>query len=332
MTVLRHISIVLLTLLMPLFLQAQDDWDTVLDRYESICGRCIELRERITAGEAVQSAEVTQLLGELNRLRTQIQASEGSMTSAQRRRFKEIRRRYDGSGNARQETGGKVSAVQRTSKKGLPEPIEDTTVVRSASVLPPGRMVTDKTNLLLDVPEGTGIVPQKIAQTSSSNHKEPARPLYGPIRADIIPLLELGLKPAYGLFASVAKEQWGGYLSVRSNFVGTGSDYVTDADGNIAGGGKFWGDGITRYGLIDVSGGAVWHALDAIGLYFGAAYGTRCLAWQDASGNWARVSDYSYTGFGFDAGAIVSLWHIDFLAGAGWLGGWSLVFGIGYSF
>ncbi len=60
----RHIIILLATLLLPILLRAQNDWDTVLDRYEQICSSCIELRDRISHGESVPDAIVTELLGE----------------------------------------------------------------------------------------------------------------------------------------------------------------------------------------------------------------------------------------------------------------------------
>ena len=55
-----------------------------LDRYEQICSSCIELRDRISHGESVPDAVVTELLGELGRLRSLMQNSEGTMSGGQR--------------------------------------------------------------------------------------------------------------------------------------------------------------------------------------------------------------------------------------------------------
>ena len=62
----RHIGLLLIILLLPLLLRAQSDWDAVLDRYDQICTSCIKLRDRISHGESVPDAKVTELLGELS--------------------------------------------------------------------------------------------------------------------------------------------------------------------------------------------------------------------------------------------------------------------------
>ncbi len=76
---------------------AQNDWDSVLDRYESITAQCKALRDKVAAGEPVSQKSVTSLFGELGRLRNMLQQSSGKMTKAQRDRFERIRRSYDGS-------------------------------------------------------------------------------------------------------------------------------------------------------------------------------------------------------------------------------------------
>lgn len=329
MSVLRHIETLILTLLLTVMLHAQDNWNSVIDRYEEICSRCIELRGRISAGEAVSNAEVTKLLGELSRLRTLIQDSQGSMSAEQRKRFNTIKNRYEAS------TGGGLSSgtatvkkteVARTTPKKPASAPPDANVIQKLSVLP---LCSDVPGLphLLTAPFSTGIT----ANSTPMPAEAPA-PLYGPIRTDIIPIACFGARPSFGLFAAVAKERWGGYISAHSTFTGTGTDYVTDSGNNIKGGGKFWGNGTTRYGLWAVSAGPVLHLRDAVGFYLGAGFGNQCLSWQDISGKWARVSDYSYTGPGVEAGIIASLRRFDLLAGASWLGCWSLHLGLGYSF
>ena len=69
-------------------------WDAALDRYERICGQCIDLRQRSIAGEAVSAVSVTELLGELASLRNTLQEAAGRMTASQRARFESIRLRY----------------------------------------------------------------------------------------------------------------------------------------------------------------------------------------------------------------------------------------------
>ena len=82
-------------------LLAQDNWDAVLDCYEQICGQCSQMRSRIASGEAVPDRQVTQLLGELGRLRGELQQASGSMSPEQQARFMAIRDSYSGGVSAK---------------------------------------------------------------------------------------------------------------------------------------------------------------------------------------------------------------------------------------
>ena len=77
-------------------MSAQNDWDSVLDRYENIAAQCKALRDKAAAGEPVSQKSVTTLFGELGRLRNTLQRAEGKMTRAQRERFQAIRESYEG--------------------------------------------------------------------------------------------------------------------------------------------------------------------------------------------------------------------------------------------
>lgn len=73
---------------------AQTDWDKVLDRYETLCNQCIDLKLRAESGEKVSGAEFSRLIGNLNNLRKLLREDSGSMSPAQRSRFSRIRDRY----------------------------------------------------------------------------------------------------------------------------------------------------------------------------------------------------------------------------------------------
>ena len=325
MSRLRHCAFAFLALLVSVTMHAQDDWNVVLDRYEDICNKCIVLRERITAGEAVSNSEVTGLLGELARMRSMIQDSEGRMSASQRRRFREIRSRYEASSGEKKES----DTVKKTAAASVKTPpLADTVAIRPSALLPVIIGPMKGVPILLGAPKDKGIDPLPCSPVSPVDNKS----IFGTRRTDIIVLAESGVKPSFGLFASTAKGHWGEYICFRSNFGPLSSNYTTDAACNIVGGGKFWGNGNSRYGSLSISAGPVWHINDAIGLYLGAVCGNRSLAWQDISGDWARVSDYSYAGLGAEAGLIASIRHIDLLAGACWLGNWSVMLGIGYAF
>ena len=88
----RHIFIAFLCLLAASsVVQAQNDWDSVLDRYEKITLQCMSLRDKAAAGERVSQKSVTELFGELNRLRNSLQQASGKMTAKQRERFRRVR-------------------------------------------------------------------------------------------------------------------------------------------------------------------------------------------------------------------------------------------------
>lgn len=103
----RYLSTVLLCLAFPTVLAfGQNDWDAVLERYESISRQCLELRARVTAGEAVADRSVAGLLQELARLKSTLQDASGTMTPAQRRCFIASRSGMPRSGNFRRIRSG----------------------------------------------------------------------------------------------------------------------------------------------------------------------------------------------------------------------------------
>ena len=73
---------------------ARDRWDQALGHYYDIVLRCMELRDRINAGDEVQGPALQSLLQELETLRTQLQAVSGSMPPRVRSQFRTIRQLY----------------------------------------------------------------------------------------------------------------------------------------------------------------------------------------------------------------------------------------------
>lgn len=330
----RHIGLLLIILLLPLLLRAQNDWDAVLDRYDQICTSCIELRERISSGESVPDAKVTELLGELGRLRTLMQNSEGTMSSAQRSRFNGIRSRYEttsksGNGSESALVSPKAKKNKQIgSKKGQIAPESPSHQTRTPITIPPS----------VSLPPGVLSPVRSLTETGLS----PIRPAagaetikiekYGEPRFDVIPFIETGYRPSYGLWVAASGKHWGGYLSFRSNFTPTRTSYDVNSNGTISTGSKFWGDGSARYGSISVSAGALWRPAARFGIFAGIGYGKRVLAWKDLGGEWAKVTDFSWSGIGAETGITFTFKHIDIMAGACWMGRFSFLAGIGYAF
>ena len=90
----HRIFFLLLLLTCHLALAQDGKWDQALDRYERICNRCIELRERAGRGENIPAESIADLLGQLGSLREMLQGAGSEMTPAQRARYEGIRRRY----------------------------------------------------------------------------------------------------------------------------------------------------------------------------------------------------------------------------------------------
>ena len=109
--------------------------------------------------------------------------------------------------------------------------------------------------------------------------------------------------------------------------------YTIDSGGAISTGGKFWGNGESRYGVHTVTGGALWHpGSGMVGLWIGAGYGIRSLVWQDTEGAWAEVSDFSVRGLTAETGATLTWKHLSLLAGIRYQSGFSFLAGAGISF
>lgn len=49
-------------------------------------------------------------------------------------------------------------------------------------------------------------------------------------------------------------------------------------------------------------------------------------------GEWAKVTDFSWSGIGAETGITLTIKHIDIMAGACWIGRFSFLAGIGYAF
>jgi hypothetical protein len=343
--------IVLESLLLPLLLIAgtvrlcaQDRWDGILDRYATICDRCIELRQRISAGEAVPDKSVTALLQELGELRKTLQDASGAMSAAQRTRFRTIQQRYAAASGEkavppeRQEQAAPVRTKAPAARKADPAPIP---VPRDTVPLPPGSILPSEKASALPVEDHYPWItnPATLFPLQESGFtmeglediiiEDPPMPKRHFI--DILALYGHGTASSFGLMAAGAYKHWGVWIAWRSNFTPTGASYDITGDGRTASG-KFWGNGQSRFGVWSVSGGPLWSPLPWLGFYAGAGYTREELDWQDAQGAWARVRDYSLSGVAAEAGALLRWRHLSFSLGCSWHDYSTLTAGVGVHF
>lgn len=104
-----------------------------------------------------------------------------------------------------------------------------------------------------------------------------------------------------GLMLCWEKYRWGCYVKAVSNFRSSASAYDCLSDGTTSEG-YIWTSGRSRVSRISVTTGLVFRTCDWLSLYAGAGYGRRKLLWEDSSGYWAMVSDFSPRGIAADIG------------------------------
>lgn len=325
---------------------AQDRWDGILDQYEEICDRCINLRQRIAGGESVPDHAVTALLQELTSLRKTLQDASGTMTELQRTRFHVIQQRYStASGGTALIRSGQVEAPRpKTTAPVKPKvpPVATegpTRVPRDSIALPAlsppltaAAFHLPRTDADIWLTDPASLLPpyEYILQEKDLNISDPGSPRKW--SADLLLLYARGSASSYGLMATLNyRQRWGIWLAGRSNFTATSHSYDCRSDGT-ADGGRFWGNGQSRYGVFSMAGGPLWRPLPWLGIYAGAGYTKEELDWQDAKERWARVSDYSISGICWDAGLLFQVRHLSISAGCSWNTFATLTVGAGVHF
>ena len=309
-------------------LAAQCDWDGVLDRYESICGKCVELRSRMSSGEPVPGRAVAGLLEEMGRLRSQLKWATGSMTAAQRQRFDSIRERYEGKTDPPTPKAVPKVKPRPSAEAPLPKmafhPPEKPVEVQRIQPLACIAALDSPAKALSGGP-AVGLVRQEAPSRLPGTSPEPWA-------VDVAAGVQLGAMPAADLFVAASRGQWGAFMSVKSNFRSVPVRYLVSSDGKIPGGGLFWGNSFSDYSFTGISIGPVWRPLPFLSLYAEAGYAHSCLAWQDIFGAWAQVEDCSCRGLAGEAGLLFTLGRFDLLTGV-WLQQEAAVtFGLGWRF
>ena len=85
-------------LLLPAFINSRagdgTPWDQLLDRYELVCKKSLELNALREAGQYISSRQMLELVDELESLRSQLKSVSDKMPASARRRFETIRQMY----------------------------------------------------------------------------------------------------------------------------------------------------------------------------------------------------------------------------------------------
>ena len=282
--------------LVPLFFQvaaySQDSkMDLALDHYETIIDRCILMRDRAQRGERIEADELKSLLEQVSSLRTTLQNSSKGMTARQRERYERIRRRYTVAFQT-DRIAAKVSPVRSSSETSpLPE-------------LSWSPEVEDVLRFSMQDAYGAG-TPRHFRQNRESPRLR--QESHHPWQFGAIAIA--GWQPStltYGAMATVTHNRLGFYLKGRSNFSKDIHESVCSSDGTSEGT-IIWTTGREKHPAWNLGAGVIFKIAGPLGIYAGSGYGNRTTLWEEASGSWAKVEEYSFKGACADVGIVLDI-------------------------
>ena len=266
-----------------------DRWDRALDSYQTICDRCILLREQSLRGEEISPEELRSLLEQVSSLRTSLQKGSGSMSKAQKERFKRIRDRYtEAFSKQGYTTDGPVLKVAKPAMD-LPRVESGNKILHSAS----GAAQNDNRSL-------SRHLDKQSSQTDKPKDLSPGLTILGAWSPKSL---------SYGAMATITGRRFGTYIKGRSNFKGQVTAAYSCLSDGTSGGAPIWTTGKESHTEWSLGAGGIIRLSNAFSLYAGSGYGHSETLWEDAAGKWAKVDDYSAKGICADAGIIFSKNH-----------------------
>ena len=339
------------------------DWNRILDKYESLCESCIQLKLKAEAGEKISKSAFGKLFSSLAELRTELKEGSGSMSEQQRERFASIRARY--------------SAVFGGTQAMVQEQHEDTPEVpeRSGSAHPLTKPVVRNDKPIATYSQDNTASQDKTSsqdsgreittvQDSSCQRPAPLPRLYSPeadlqfqyigtlaecsyhcdVPRDVVPRRVYGSVSfvmavwpvlSYGGSLSLFDKDtfWGGYLRFHSNFKPVAHSYICSSDSSWEGG-TMWPSGNSQISILQASAGVRKNFGPWFGITAGAGYGRKVVLWEDLSRVLAKVQDLSTSNVLLECGLIVDAGPVEIQAGVSTIAfrTISLDFGLGFRF
>ena len=306
--------LLLLVLFINLDAWAQSDrWDRALDSYQTICDKCILLRERSLRGDEISPEELTSLLEQVSSLRATLQKGSGSMSNAQRERFERIKSRYT---EAFTKQGymadGPVLKVSRPAMD-LPRVDNGGKILRSAQ--------NDSSHIALGFAQNDN---RSLSRQSDKLSSHPDKQFRHPEGAKRPKDLSTGLtilgawspqSLSYGTMATITGRKLGVYIKGHSNFkTQVTAAYSCLSDGT-SGGAPIWTTGKESHAEWSLGAGGIFRLSSFFSLYAGSGYGCSETLWEDVAGKWAKVDDYSAKGICADAGILFTKSYFQASAG-----------------
>ena len=294
-----YFVITLVPLLFQVAAYGQDSkMDLALDHYETIVDRCILMRDRAQRGERIEADELKSLLEQVSSLRTTLQNSSKGMTARQRERYERIRRRY-------------TVAFQPDRMISDVPPVRSSSETSSLPELSWSPKVEDVIRFSKQDAYGTGTPRHsRLDRESHQLDRESTRldrESQHPWRFGAIAIA--GWQPStlsYGAMATVTHNRLGFYIKGRSNFTKDIHESVCSSDGTSEGT-IIWTTGREKHPAWNLGAGVIFKIAGPLGIYAGSGYGNRTTLWEEASGSWAKVEEYSFKGACADAGIVLDI-------------------------
>ena len=322
------------------------DWDQILDKYESLCESCLQLKLKAEAGEKVSRTAFAKLFSSLSELRTELRDGSGSMTEQQRERFESIRARYAA-------VFGGTQAVAQEKEHPVSKPTlagnNDKPLSNASKAPAPQASAPQATATNVHIPKATATndltrVPT-VPQDSVPQRPESLPRLFLPgpdlnvpytgalavcsyrsdVPRDVVPRRVYGSVSfvmavwpvlSYGASLSLFDKNtlWGGYASFHSNFRSVTFSYTCSSDSTWEGG-TMWPSGNSSVSLLQISAGIRKNFGPWFGIFAGAGYGRKAVLWEDLSGEWVKVQDLSTSGILLECGLLLDAGPVEIQAG-----------------
>lgn len=274
-----------------------NDYDLALDKYASICDRCVELRTGVESGQSVSMSELKSLLSELSSLRKTLSNASGKMSAAQSARFEAIKNKYLQGLTKSVKKPGRPELSPVPKIEPVTEPVEVTSQAFGFEALRQAQSLRQTQR-----PEGQAQRPALDSRRLNAQRQRPSSEKYSkPFRLSI--LADAGIFPtmSYGATAIATWNDIGAYANYRGNFRKNEYSYSCTSGGDTEYG-RIWSTGKARASRTVATAGFAMFTSRRLGFRAGAGLTSYTRCWEDVSGQWAKVKDKSFKSPAVDAG------------------------------
>ena len=298
-----------------------NDYDLALDKYASICDRCVELRTGVESGQSVSMSELKSLLAELSSLRKTLSNASGKMSAAQSARFEAIKNKYVQGMTKSVKKPGRPGFSPLPKIKPVTEPVEVTSQAFGFEALRQAQrpdvqaqrpdvraqrpdVQAQRPDVQAQRPEGQTQRPAVESRRLKARQRPSSEKKSKPFRFAI--LADAGIFPtmSYGATAIATWNDIGAYANYRGNFRKNEYSYSCTSGGDTEYG-RIWATGKARASRTVATAGFAMFTSRRLGFRAGAGVTSYTRCWEDVSGQWAKVKDKSFKSPAVDAGVFL---------------------------